>query len=317
MDQAPSTKDQRDRVSVLFDAVRVRELISVLRACEDSGARPIVFKGAALAHTHYAESWQRPRADADLLIAVDSRDRVFATLQARGYTRGTFISGDLVMYQAPFERVDHLGVDHLLDVHWRIVNPQVVSQVLTHAELVERSVTVSVQGYPVRVPSPVDALLLACIHRVAHHPDLEKPVWIEDIHRLASRFDLGEWQTFVERATRGSVRRMCLQGLTRAHERFQTVVPLNVLQALSAGHGEPSSVFLRADLRPVDRLISDLRALRPLGAARLLFEHLFPPVEYMRAAYGVSSGAWLPACYVARLWNGMSKWWRPYVSAAR
>ena len=102
---------------------------------------PVVFKGAALAQTHYTESWRRPRYDADVLITRDSRERVFAALEELGYTRRAFISGELVMYQAPFERVDHLGIEHALDIHWRIANPQVFSQVLTHGELVERSVT--------------------------------------------------------------------------------------------------------------------------------------------------------------------------------
>jgi hypothetical protein len=314
MDQAPSTED---RVSVLADAVRVRELVAVLRACEDAGAQPVVFKGAALAHTHYADSWRRPRDDADLLIAPDTRERVFDVLRTLGYQRPTFISGELVMYQAPFERVDQLGIDHALDIHWRTADPQVVSLVLTHQELVERSVLVSVQGYPMRVPSPVDSLLLACIHRVAHHPDIEKLVWIEDIHLVARRLGPSEWQAFVERATSGAVRAICLEGLTRARERFQTVVPPDVLTALSGGHNESSSVFLREDLRPVDRLKADVRALRLFAAARLVREHLFPPAEYMRAAYGVRNRAWLPAYYLARLLRGMSKWMRPYVSATR
>jgi hypothetical protein len=304
-------------IAVLVDAVRVRELTAVLRACEAGGAKPVVFKGAALAHTHYAESWRRPRYDADLLIAPDTRQRVFEILRELGYERRTFTSGDLVMYQAPFERVDRLGIEHALDIHWRIANPQVVSQVLTHQELVERSVSVSVLDYPMRVPSPVDSLLLACIHRVAHHPDFEKPVWIEDIHLLASRLEPSEWQTFVARATGGSVRAICLHGLTRAQERFQTVLPPEVLTALSGGHGESSSIFLQEGLRPVDRLKADVRALGPRGAARLLREHLFPPAEYMQAAYGVRGRAWLPVYYVARVLSGMSKWLRPYVSATR
>jgi hypothetical protein len=306
-----------DPIYVLTDAVRVRELIAVLRACEDAGARPVVFKGAALAHTHYAESWLRPRYDADLLIAPDTRERVFEILRGLGYERRTFISGDLVMYQAPFERVDRLGIDHALDIHWRIANPQVVSHVLTHRELVERSVSVSVLDFPMRVPSPVDSLLLACIHRVAHHPDFEKPVWIEDIHLLASRLEPSEWQTFVARATSGSVRAICGHGLTRAQARFQTVVPLEALTALSGGYGESSSIFLQEDLRPVDRLSADVRALGPFAAARLVREHLFPPAEYMQATYGVRRRAWLPAYYVARVLSGMSKWLRPYVSATR
>jgi hypothetical protein len=296
-------------IDVLADAVRVRELLGVLRACEDAGAAPLVFKGAALAHTHYAQSWQRPRLDADILIAPESRERVNAVLIGLGYERTLLTSGALVMYQAAFGRIDHLGIEHALDIHWRVVNPQVVSQALTHAELVERSQTVLVQGHPMRVPSYVDSLLMACLHRV-HHPDFEESYWIEDIHLLASRLEPDEWQAFTARAARRSIRAICLQGLERAQDQCQTVLPRDVRASLSEDASEPSAVFLRKDLRPVDRLAADLRALSPRAAARLIREHLFPPAQYMRAKYGVRSRAWLPACYAIRLLSGMSKWLR-------
>lgn len=298
-------------VTVLAEAVQVRELTRVLRALEDAGAAPIVFKGAALAHTHYAESWRRPRYDADLLIAPESRVPVFTILRSMGYEQRVFVSGDLVMYQAPFERVDHLGIEHALDVHWRIANPQVVSQVLTHAELLDRSVTVRVQDAPMRVLSSVDALLVACVHRVAHHPDFEKPIWIEDIHLLATGLGPAEWRTFVDLVVSRSVCVMCLDGLRQAQARFQTAIPLEVLESLGLGREEPSAIFLRPRLRPVDRLLSDCRALRPVAAARLVREHLFPPVAYMQASYGFTSRALLPVYYAARAWSGMFKWLRP------
>ena len=299
------------QLQVLAEAVQVRELTRVLRALEDAGAAPVVFKGAALAHTHYPESWRRPRYDADLLIAPESRVPVFAILRSLGYEQRVFVSGDLVMYQAPFERVDHLGIEHALDIHWRIANPQVVSQVLTHDELLERSVTVRVQNAPMRVLSSVDALLVACVHRVAHHPDFEKPIWIQDIHLLATGLEPEEWRTFVERAVSRSIRAICLDGLRQAQARFQTAIPLEVLESLGPRTKEPSAIFLRSRLRPVDRLLSDCRALRPVAAARLVQEHLFPPAAYMQASYGFSSRALLPVYYVARVWSGMFKWLRP------
>lgn len=305
-----------DPIAVLTDAVNVRELNNVLAAYEQAGALPVVFKGAALAHSHYAESWQRPRADADVLIALESRDRVFEILQGMGYQRLPLISGDLVMYQAPFVRVDHLGIEHALDIHWRIANPQLLSHVLTHDELVSRSVTMMVEGYRMRVPSPVDSLLVACIHRVAHHPDGEEPIWIEDIHRLAARLDVREWTAFVERATSKSVRAICLDGLQRAQECFHTAIPFEVLRALDGAGSEASAEFLRRR-RPVDQLMMDLRALRPSAAARLMREHLFPPAEYMNAKYGVRNRALLPAYYLTRTMSGVMKWLRPYVSATR
>lgn len=271
---------------------------------------PVVFKGAALAHTHYTESWDRPRYDADVLITLESRERVFAVIEELGYTRRTFVSGDLVMYQVPFERVDHLGIHHELDIHWRIANPQIVSQVLTHDELVERSVIVTVQGHPMRVPSAVDALLLACVHRVAHHPDSPKPIWVRDIHLLATGLELNEWSMFVDLARRRSVRAICAAGLRLAQERCQTRVPCGVLTALTTRKEEPSAMFLRKDLRPFDLLASDVRVLGARAAARLMREHLFPPAAYMQATYGVKSRAVLPAYYVVRALSGIPKWFR-------
>ena len=275
----------------------------------------MVFKGAALAHTHYPESWHRPRNDADVLVASGSRDAVFAVLDASGYRRRTFVSGELVMYQLPFDRTDHLSVEHSLDVHWRIANPQVVSHALSHDDLVSRSVIVHAAGYPMRVPCAVDSLLLACIHRLAHHPDYEKAVWFEDIHRLAAGLTVSEWRDFVERAAHRSVRALCLNGLKRAQERFGTSLPQDVLKDLDDGTAEPSAIFLRKDLRPIDRLASDLRALSPLGAARLMREHLFPPAEYMRQSYGVRHRALLPVYYAVRALAGVSKWFRMFRAA--
>jgi len=301
-----------DSLTVLIDAVRVRELNAVLRVCEDVGAMPLVFKGAALAHTHYAASWQRPRADADVLIAPSRREKVFSQLRRLGYERRTFTSGRLVTYQAPFWRRDHLEIEHDLDIHWRIVNPQVMSQALTHEELVERSVLASAEGYSMRVPSPVDSLLLTCVHRVAHHPGDEQRTWLEDIHLLASRLDPSEWEALVARAASRSIRAICLDGLTRASEKFQTAVPLDVFRSLSEANGEASAVFLQTGLRPIDGLAADVRALGPLSGARLLGEHLFPPAEYMQAKYGLRSRAWLPAFYASRLVSGVWKWFTPH-----
>jgi hypothetical protein len=45
-------------------------------------------------------------------------------------------------------------------------------------------------------------------------------------------------------------------------------------------------------------------------ATRLLREHLFPPVSYVRAKYDLSAGALLPAFYAYRIVAGASKWLR-------
>ncbi|HLG54673.1 MAG TPA: nucleotidyltransferase family protein [Vicinamibacterales bacterium] len=299
------------RREVLVDELSLRELTRVLAALETVGATPLVFKGAALAHTHYPASWLRPRLDADILVAADRRRQAFEALRDLGYGQPPFVSGDLVMYQAPFMRTDDIGLVHAQDVHWRIANPQVIAQVLTHEELVARATTVSALGCPMRVPSAVDALVLACLHRAAHHNDAEDLLWLYDIHLIASRLNPDEGRRLVELASERSVKALCARGLRLSIEHFHTVVPADLIAQLTPGTGarrEPSAVFLKKDLRAIDRLAADLRAVGPVAGARLVREHLFPPADYMGQAYGVRSRALLPAYYAMRVVTGVSKW---------
>lgn len=302
------------RLEAIVDELRVRELCRVAFALEDGGAQPVVFKGAALAHTHYAESWQRPHLDVDILIDPATREAAFDRLRALGYERPAFISGELVMHQAPFIRADELGVEHALDVHWRIANPQVVAIALSHAEIRERSQPVYLQSHTFRVPAPVDALLLACLHRAAHHNDTEELLWLYDIHLLASGLSPDDWAQFVERAVSRSVTAIVWRGMQLTIGRFRTQVPYEVITCLAEAPGhadEPSSLFLRKDLRKVDLLRSDLRALGPRAGVRLVREHLFPPAQYMKDTYGVRSHALLPVFYVRRIVSGAAKWLKP------
>lgn len=300
------------RVAAADDAARTRELARVVRRLEEAGCRPIVFKGAALAHTHYRQPWLRPRLDTDVLVSPDHRAvaaRVFAEL---GYSRPPFVSGRLVMYQEMFVRAEGGGLEHVFDVHWRVANPQAVSGVFSHAELAGRALRVDVAGGHFHVPCPVDALLLACVHRAAHHHDSRELLWLYDVHLVALRLTPEDWQEVVASATRRRVAALCTRGLALAVSRFGTAVPDTVKGTWSETAGEPSAVFLRDDLRPMARLRSDLAALGLADRLRLLRELVLPPPSYMRSVHGDST--WLAWLYLRRLMTGVRKWCRPVSS---
>jgi putative nucleotidyltransferase-like protein len=306
----PATlRGEHTRRDVLLDELAVRELQAALAALDAGGIEPIVFKGAALAHTHYAQSWLRPRLDADLLIPPEQRWRASEILVGLGYQRPPMISGELVSYQMMFVRGHSIGVEHVLDVHWKIADRQAVAEALTYDELRTRSHRITVRGSAMRVPSPVDALLIACIHRAAHHQDADDLIWIYDIHLIASRLTGGEWERFVNLAVDRTVSRLCARGLQLAADRFHTQLPDGVRDRLSRTR-EASSIFLRRDLRGIDRLAADLRAVGPRRVPRLLKEHLFPPASYMREKYGVQHAALMPAVYAYRIVAGAAGWLR-------
>ena len=298
------------RAAAILDEVDVRELNRVLGGLEARGLVPLVIKGAALAHTHYEQSWLRPRVDSDLLIASSHRARVIDVLQGLGYTRPTFISGELVMYQMPFARVTATGDMHL-DVHWRLANPQIFADMPAYEELAERASTISIRGQSVRAPCPVDALLLACVHRAAHHNLSEDLLWLYDVHLLAQRFTTREWSDFVAFSSKYRVRAICVSGLTSARDCFDTSLPGEVLSHLTDHiQKEPSAVYLKKDLTRLDRLVADLRVLTPRARLRLLTEHLLPPARYIREKYGVRTRPLLPLFYLRRLAAGLPRFSR-------
>jgi hypothetical protein len=309
------------RLAAIEEARRSAELVRVVARLESAGCAPVVLKGAALAHTHYRSPWLRPRVDTDVLVAPDSRGaaaRVFADLN---YMRHASVDGALVTYQETFVRSERDGFEHVFDVHWRVSNAQVVSRVLSHEELRAQAVAVRVHALPVgtapvdsmlfQVPCPVHALLLACVHRAAHHQDSLDVLWLYDIHLLASRFTADEWQAWRDLVVDRGVAVICARGVQLACTAFHTPLPDSMADAWPAGAAqrEASAVFLRPDISRAARLWADLRALSFGDRVRLLVEVVLPPVAYMRATGG--DRAWLPWLYLRRVLRGVGKWFRP------
>jgi len=304
---------QEVRDQSVVDSIRNEEAARVIAGLAGvDGAMPVLFKGAALAHSHYPESWLRPRLDTDVLLSPASVRDAFEVLRSLGYRQAIATSGELVSYQASFERPDRFGVTHHFDVHWRVANWQVVADVLSHEEIAARAIPLPALGPSARAACASDALVLACIHRAAHHRDSEELLWIYDIHLIACSLSGPEWTMALASAERGSVKTLCERGLALAVDRFGTPIPVEVMRHLDrwqrAAVREPSSVYLSKNFRLVDGLLSDLRSLHVRDALRLMAEHLFPPAEYMRKKYGVQSRSSMLLAYVRRMVAGLPKW---------
>jgi hypothetical protein len=299
------------REETVVEEVARRELRSAIAALSEGGVRPLLFKGAALAFTHYPHPALRPRLDADLLI--DAQDVPLATtiVERLGYCRPPSITGTLVSYQVPYSRIDRFGMSHALDIHWRVANPQVFADTLSVQEVAARAVPVPGLGEAARALGPVDALALACVHRVAHHHDEERLIWLYDIHLLAGALTPAEAEDFLALVLAKRIQAVCARGCSLAQARFRTPLPANLANRLSSGDArdEPSAEYLSRDMRKADVLVSDLRALeRWSDRLRLLREHVLPPASYMQQKYGVSSRAWLPLLYARRVAEGARRW---------
>jgi hypothetical protein len=298
-----------ERTCAVIESVRLRELQTVIECLSDvDGVAPVVFKGSALAHSHYDAPWLRPRLDSDILVAPAHVQSAISALEQIGYTRTLSTSGALVLSQASLVRVDQFGIEHALDVHWKIANWHAVATALSHDEVAGRAVALAALGPRARAAANVDALLIACMHRAAHHRDSEELLWICDIHLIAQRLSDPEWIQVVANASRAKVKALCRRGLALAVDRFDCAVPSEVLRSLETLISEPSAVFLSRHFRPMTGLRSDLHALPASGKLRLLLEHLFPPAMYIRERYQVTSRTAIAVAYARRIAIGLPRW---------
>jgi hypothetical protein len=299
----------RIRDDAAADLVREAELVTLLEALASSGVAGILFKGAALAYLYYARPHLRPRLDTDVLIDRADRPGADAVLTRLGYVPVPQLTADLISYQQVWTRRREGTIVHVVDVHWRLTNPQQFGDVLGYAEAASRAVPVPALGPAARALGPVDALLAACVHRVAHHGHAPLLIWTVDVDRLARRLSAEEWRQFVDLADVRGVRAICADGLAEAARWLDAPVPAWVADRFAAsGPVEPTAEFLKRR-RHIAVVAQDLQALPHWrDRMRLVRQHLLPPAAYMREVYAPRSGSPLPMLYVRRAWRGARKW---------
>jgi hypothetical protein len=315
--------DGRTRDESVREMVRSRELSRVLSGLRNSGVEPLVIKGAALAHSHYRAPHLRPRYDTDLLVRKDDLQRACRTLVDMGFQRVNSVSREAVRTQWTFERRLEGGVMEYIDLHWAISNRPLFAGMMSFDELREDAIRLRLADSVNEVrsttadevtaiaPSTVHALLLACIHQIAHHNGWGKLIWLYDVRLLTNRLSNLERERFVDLAARKKISSLCREVLLRAAiVGCSADVPywFNNVEK----RAEPSATYLDGVGTRWRSLLLDLRAVTGFGAkVGLVAGHAFPDSAYMRRAYGTSGALGLSAAYVRRLGLGVLHLARP------
>lgn len=297
-----------------FELAQRPLIAEVLAALDGAGCRPLLLKGAALAHSHYAAPWQRPRSDIDVLVAPDARTAAEAALASRGFARAPQLPGDLVSYQATWIVHGDGGREHGIDLHWRVNNALTLSRLLDHAELVADARQLPVYGPGARSPAPAPALLLACIHHAGsrdapYHRDAivewggDRLIWLYDLvllARAAGATDCAESQKRV--AAKGA--QPLLQSTFATAARWFPSAEPDLACLLPKGDGDPELArYLAAG--PQGRRWRDFLALDDVAArGRFLGQLLWPDAAYLRWRYPEHAGAWPTTLRLRRLAAG-------------
>jgi hypothetical protein len=296
----------------LRDLLRYRELCRIGASFASAGVDVLLLKGAGLAHTVYPEPHFRPSRDIDLWITLATREAAEGALAACGYSRMREPDMELARAQRQFVRRDGAGLNHFVDLHWRVSNARLFADALVFDEVWNASMALPSVEPTTRTLGVVDALRLACIHRVAHHQDAHDLLWLWDIHLLAGHLTADDWATFAERAEKTRTCAAASRGLELSRVYFGTEFSGDLFERLrTAGAVEPTKGFLGGNLRTLDVVRADLAATRGWRTRVLLVrEHLFPPRAYMLAMYARWPAALLPIAYLDRIIRGAPKWFR-------
>jgi hypothetical protein len=296
----------------LRDLLRYRELCRLGASFAAASVDVLLLKGAGLAYIVYPEPFLRPGRDIDLFIRREARDAAERALAGCGYARLREPDGELARAQRQYARADGSGATHFVDLHWRVSNARSFADAVSFDDAWTASIAIPALDPAARTLGIADSLLLACIHRVAHHHDALELLWLWDIHLLAGRLTEETAEAFVRRAERTGMRAVSVRGLELARERFGTTMAGDVLARLSAaGPIEPTARFVGGHLRMIDVVRADLGTTSGWrDRAALLREHLFPSRRYMRALYTRWPSVLLPLAYVDRIVRGAPKWLR-------
>lgn len=302
----------RERAAAQMAAATMREEESrrVLEAVRRADLPYVALKGIALAHSVYPQPWLRERSDTDLLTreALLARfERVFVDL---GYSVVPQLRGRLTLPQRHYVREDPRGVRYAWDLHWRLTASQALRSAIDEEAVWSSAVIVPALGGLV-IPSQVHALLIACIHRLAHHLDEKRLVWLWDIRLLLHAMAPHEIVEFHRRATRDSNTAAAVaRSLTVARDYVAAPVPelLRPLLESTAGPESTAAFLWSGSRRKVTYLVGELRAARPDERLPLLRERILPSRSSMRERYPSIPSLLLPLAYVWRLALGIPKW---------
>ena len=290
-------------------AIRDAECLRMLGLLRQAGIPHVVIKGLALAYTVYARPWLRPRADTDVLVERGDLERVDGLFLQEGYTLFPHVRGDLILPQRQYVKVYGTGFQHNWDVHWRLT----ASHVLAHAPADEevRASACEVQALGgSRASAAPHALMIACIHRLAHHYDHPRLIWLWDIRLLLGALSASQLSEFASLAARDPVTAAaCGRSLAVARDLCGADIPALLTPLLQTTAGANRAAFLwSGSPRRASYLLGELRAMPGGKRLRVLRQHLVPSLSSMRERYPSAPRALLPLLYPWRLMVGMPKW---------
>ncbi len=211
----------------------VSEAGGVLRRLSDEGVEMLAIKGAGRAASGEASARGRIVNDIDIVVQPDDLHPAFDVLSEEGWIPSG--SGSALYQRTQLGQVTGInfvrGEFGNFDLHRTAFHPPHTAEG-EDAALWERSRPGVLNGTPVRVPSPLDTILIAIAHgALGAHKSSD---WLADA-ALAVDEGAVDWDLFVALAGKRRLGAAAFTALFYARERLEKPVPDSVLAALERG----------------------------------------------------------------------------------
>jgi hypothetical protein len=275
-------KEMRSELAktTLLDRIHRDALAELANPLAELGVRALIVKGAALALSHYPLPGLRPRVDTDVLIATDDADKVHACLQQNGYAPLPSNFSATVLPERCY-RKQISGAWVTLDLHWALSSRPILARALTFADLLNDSVSFD-QSHFWRMPNPMHALLIAVVHRIGHHREQERYIWLYDVHLLWQAMSLETQKKCIARAQQLKLCALLQEALLSTQKIFATEISASQQQALTPTQEEASADLLQSHL---SEFAFDWRNASVKERIALLTNRLWAQPEYLRQRF--------------------------------
>jgi putative nucleotidyltransferase-like protein len=310
--QVPQLRAEAMR-SAAVEPLRADDLREVLAGLAAHGVEALILKGSALAYEIYPAPELRPRSDCDLLIAEDAIEAMREAMREAGFRENAASGDEHGNRQSTFVRAGALGLDHAYDVHWAVTNSPLFASILRFDDLRSRAVAIPALGPHAKGLSRPDALLLASIHRVVHHHDSDRLIWLVDIALLRDRMCAEEHRAFWRMAAEVRAVAVCSRSIALANEwlsRPHRDLAEDWLALEELRRDEPSRAFLDREITLGGVMLADMRALPWRTRLARLRQLAFPPADFMRQSFPARGRVLLPLLYVYRGARGVLRLFR-------
>ncbi len=221
-DEVTSRLELGSKAGIAQDMLRSHHLNVLLQEFQRQGIPCLITKGEALAISHYPIPGTRHRGDSDLFISL--RD-IEAALEAVSNVGFAVVSSIYKTHQFSVRPSGESLSGVQFDIHWRISNHPRFARTISFDSGFESGAEIK-QLANARMLSPVNSLLLACMHRAGNcNHDPNRLIWIYDIQLLIESLAESQWHDFVCAAVQLKVQGECLDGLRMAEKYFDASIP--------------------------------------------------------------------------------------------